>query len=299
MQEKLPKIVVITGPTGSGKTELSIELALKFDGEIVNADSRQIYKGLIIGTNVISDKEKKGIKHHLFQFIEPSEVFTVADYKILAIKTINDILSRQKLPIIVGGTGLYIKTVTDNLKLPAVAPNKNLRQKLNCQSAEELYQQLKTLDEEAAELIDRHNKVRLIRAIEIVLSTGLLLSRVRSIGPKLYDSLKIAIAINRQDLKKKLRQRAEVMLKKGLIEEIKGLFKKYPKDALCFNAIPYKLGIEYLDGRLTENQLIESIAFADYHYSKRQITWLKKDKEVKWVSSFEEAILIVGNFLKS
>lgn len=307
MNKILPKIVAITGPTGTGKTELGIKIAYKFNGEIVNADSRQIYKGLMIGTNAIKGVWKKinsrlvyvadGIVHHLIQCIEPRQVFTVAQYKKRAIEIINDILKRKKLPLLVGGTGLYIRAVTENLAIPPVKPNKVLRQKLENKTTQELFQQLTKLDEQSAQVIDKNNKIRLIRAIEIIIATGMPLAKVRSIGPKLYDSLKIGLKIDKDILKAKLFKRAKSMVEAGLIEETEKLLKKYPPQALCFNAIPYKIALDYIKGQINQDELISRIALADYHYSKRQLTWFKKEKDIKWVSSIEEAEELVSNFL--
>lgn len=308
MEKILPKMIVVAGPTGSGKSDLGIRLAQKFQGEIINADSRQIYKGLVIGTNVVKGVFKKinartvyvakDIKHHLIQFVNPEQVFTVAQYKKNAIETINDILSRKKLPILVGGTGLYIRAVTENLIIPPIKPNKILRQKLEKKSIQELVDELARLDEEAAEIIDKNNKMRVIRALEIVMSTGMPLAKTRSIGPKLYDSLKIAIAVDRSVLKTKLLQRAKLMVRGGLIEETINLLRKYPSNSVCFNAIPYKIALDYINGSISQSELVNRIALADYHYSKRQITWLKKEKNVRWVESIDEAEKLVADFLQ-
>ncbi|MBU4078319.1 tRNA (adenosine(37)-N6)-dimethylallyltransferase MiaA, partial [Patescibacteria group bacterium] len=166
-----PKIIVVVGPTASGKSDLAVEIAKKYNGEVVSADSRQVYKGMDIGTGKITQKEMQGIKHYLLDVASPKTRFTVAQYQKKANQAIGEIIKKEKLPILCGGTGFYIQSIVDNIAIPKVKPDLKLRKNLEKQSAEELFEQLKKLDSERAKNIDKYNKRRLIRAIEIVLKT--------------------------------------------------------------------------------------------------------------------------------
>ncbi|KKT08294.1 MAG: tRNA dimethylallyltransferase [Parcubacteria group bacterium GW2011_GWA1_43_21] len=220
MPKKLPKILVILGPTASGKTALSIKLAKKINGEIISADSRQVYRGMDIGTGKVTKKEMVGIPHHLLDVADPKRVFSVAQYQKLANKVIADILKRDKMPIICGGTGLYIDSVIDGLILPAVPPNKKLRRDLAEKSVVELFAILKKLDPRRAKNIDSKNPVRLIRAIEIAKQLGTVPTLKKS--PQ-YDCLKIGIDPEPEILRTKIHDRLIMRLRQGMMAEVKKL----------------------------------------------------------------------------
>ena len=305
------KVLTIVGLTASGKTELAVKLAKKYIGEIINADSRQIYKGMSIGTAkpkgkwIKTGKQKsfiyKGIRHHLIDFLEPNKGFNVAKYKKLAIKTIKSVTSRNKLPILVGGTGLYLKAVIDNLIIPQIPPQPKLRQQLEKQLKQKglgwLYGKLIRLDPGAYSIIDPHNPRRVIRALEITLISKKPFSTQRKKGKELFNSLQIGINISPKQLKKRINKRAKLMLKAGLLKEIKSLIKKYGSDQKAFDAIGYREIINYLNSAITLKKAIELIKKNTQAYARRQSTWFKKDKRIHWVKTIKEAEKLTNNFL--
>jgi tRNA dimethylallyltransferase len=292
-----PKIYVIVGPTASGKTAYSIKLAKKVgglpgQGEIISADSRQVYKGLDIGTGKVTKKEMAGIPHHLLDVADPKKVFTVADFQKLAQQKIEEIIKRGKTPIIVGGTGFYIQAVVDNLVLPEVAPDKKLRAHLKVKPPSELLVMLKKLDPVRAKTIDTKNPRRLIRAIEIAKALGrvpTLGSRtsgsleVRLHGPE-YDFEIIGLKVNQEELNKKIHTRLLARLKHGMIAEAKRLHE----DGLSWKRME-ELGLEYrylarfLQNKITKAEMIEQLEKAIINYAKRQMTWFKRDQRIKWL----------------
>jgi tRNA dimethylallyltransferase len=292
----MQKVLVILGPTASGKSNLAVMLAKKFNGEIISADSRQVYKGLNIGTGKISKKEMKGIPHYLLDNASPTskKVFTVQDFKDQAEKAIQKILTKNKLPIICGGTGFYIKAVVDNISLPNVLANKKLRKKLEKKSTQELFTILKKLDPARAKNIDSKNPVRLIRAIEIATALGKVPSLEAQL-PSNYKFLQIGIRTNPEQLKKKIKARLISRINTGMIQEA----QKLHKQGLSWKRME-QLGLEYkylaqylqkkgpfdkAQGKQENKQeLIEKLNLEIWHYAKRQMTWFKKDTRIKWFS---------------
>jgi len=307
------KLIVIVGPTASGKTDLATKLANFFSGEIVSADSRQIYKGMDIGTNKIKGKKVKkgketviiykGIPHYLIDILKPNQEFTVAQFKIRAIKIIKDIQKRKKIPFLVGGTGLYIKAVVDNLKIPKVKPDKKLRKKLEKEIKKRglnwAWRKLLKLDPEAKEFVQKDNPRRIIRALEVCLKTKKKFSELRKVGKPLFDTLQLGIKISRKSLYKRINQRVEKMIKAGLIDEVKNLLKKYPPTLPSLTGIGYKEIISYLNGKISLKEAIEEIKKNTRHFARRQITWFKKDKRIYWIKNYQEAKKIIKNFLSS
>lgn len=305
------KVLTIVGLTASGKTELAVKLAKKYNGEIINADSRQIYKGMSIGTAkpkgkwIKTGKQKlfiyKGIRHHLIDFLEPNKEFNVAKYKKLAIKIIKSVTSRNKLPILVGGTGLYIKAVIDNLKIPNIKPQlklrRNLEEEIRKNGLATLYNKLIKLDPEAAYVIDPSNPRRIIRALEIIMVSKKPFSAQRKKGKELFNSLQIGINISPKQLKKRINKRVRLMLKAGLLKEIKSLIKKCGSDQKAFDAIGYREIINYLNNTATLKKAIELIKKNTQAYARRQLTWFKKDKRIHWVKTIKEAEKLTNNFL--
>jgi len=299
MEHTLPKIIAVEGPTGSGKSDLAVLLAQKFNGEIISADSRQVYKGLDITTGKITKEEMKGIPHHLLDIAEPMEQYAVSHFKTDAEKVIGDILSRGKLPILCGGTAQYLDAVTENFITPKTPPNKKLRKELETKSTEELFSQLKVLDAERAETIDPHNPRRLVRAIEIIISQGFV-PKIPDV-PKKYDALKIAITTDKDLLRKRIEKRVQSRLDQGMIEETQKLHEK----GLAFErmkelGLEYRFLAEYLEGKITKEKMKEEIFFKDWQYAKRQMTWLKRDPKIHWFSLSEENEItaLVKNFLE-
>ncbi len=278
-----PKILVILGPTASGKSDLAVQLAKQFNGEVISADSRQVYKGLDIGSGKITKKEMAGIPHHLLDVVSPKKVFSVHDFKILADKAIQEILHKNKLPIICGGTGFYIQSIVDNIILPEVPANLKLRKRLEKKSLESLFNQLAKLDIRRAATIDVHNKVRLIRAIEIATYLG----TVPEIKKEpLYTSLQIGLKTEENILKEKIKTRLLKRIKSGMITEAQNLHKKglswKRMEAL---GLEYKYQALYLQNKISKQEMIEKLNLEIWHYAKRQMTWFKKDTRIKWFST--------------
>lgn len=292
------KLIVILGPTASGKTDLSIKLAKEFKGEIVSADSRQVYKEMDIGSAKITKKEMKGVPHYLLDVVPPKRKFTVAQYKKLALKTIKMIIKEGKIPILCGGTGLYISAIVDNLKLPKVPPNNKLREKLEKKSLKELFEIYRKLDPKGSQYIDKQNKRRLVRAIEVSKITGRPFWEQREKGKPMFDVLQIGIKLNQNLLKEKIKKRTEKLLKIGLEKEVKKLVKKYGWSP-ALNSIGYYEWKEYLKGQKTKKQVKKEIILHTLQYTKKQMTWFKKDKRIHWIKNYKEAKKLVKTFLKN
>ncbi len=306
---KTCKIVVIVGPTASGKTAFAIRLAKKLDGEVISADSRQVYRGMDIGTAKPKLVRKSGalfsesIRHHLMDICDINQPFTAKDFKTLAERAIRDISKRNKLPMVVGGTGLYIKALVENLNLTATPPNAGLRRKLESELKKygppRLYSKLVKLDPEAAYIVDSKNPRRVIRALEIALASKKPLAEVRSSGQSPFDILEIGINRPREELKRKIEKRVIEMIKTGLIAEAKKLVAAYPQKPEPFSAIGYREIIDYLENKIPLDEAVRQIQSSTWRYAKKQIAWFKKDPRVIWVSSQKQAKALVKNFLKT
>ncbi|OHA90209.1 MAG: tRNA (adenosine(37)-N6)-dimethylallyltransferase MiaA [Candidatus Zambryskibacteria bacterium RIFCSPHIGHO2_01_FULL_44_22b] len=277
----MKKILVIVGPTASGKSDLAVRLAKKFRGEIISADSRQVYKGLNVGTGKITQKEMRGVPHYMLDIADPKKQFSVSEYKKLAENSLRYIVINSKLPIIVGGTGFYVDAVTGRTGFPDVPPNPALRKKLDKKSAEELFKSLKKKDLRRAKTIDPHNKVRLIRALEIIEAIG----KVPRFGNRVSKTRFIYIGLKPDDLDKRIYKR---LLKRlpGMISEA----KKLHKQGLTWKRM-YELGLEYrylslyLQDKLTKADMVNKLNTAIRQYAKRQMTWFKRNKQIKWFKS--------------
>lgn len=275
------KVLVVLGPTSSGKSDLAVEIARKFNGEVISADSRQVYKGMDIGTGKVTQKEMKGIKHHLLDVVSPKKVFTVSDFKRLAEEKIEEILGRGKLPILCGGTGFYIKTIVDGEVYPEVAPNEDLRKDLETKSAEELYKILYKLSRKRSLGIDKKNKRRLVRAIEIIRAGAL--PNIKKEKPK-YDFLQIGILPDDDTLKDRINRRLLARIKRGMIAEARKLHTKglsYKRMEVL--GLEYRYMARFLKGEISKEEMIENLKNKIWQYAKRQKTWFKKDKRVLWV----------------
>ncbi len=294
------KLIVILGPTAAGKTDLSIKLAKKYNGEVVSADSRQIYKGMDIGTAKPLDLQ--GVPHWMLDTKKPNQPYTVGEYKKEAIKIINKILKRGKLPILCGGTGLYIKSVVENLDIPKIKANPLLRNKIEKEIQERgldfVFKKLVELDPEAAYIVDAKNPRRVVRALEIVLLTKKPFSQQRKTGSPLFDVLEIGISFPNEILKARINQRVGQMIKAGLADEVKNLIEKFGQNQQAFDAIGYREIIDYLDKKTTLNEATELIKINTWHYAKRQMTWFKRDKKIHWVKDYAEAQKLLENFLQ-
>jgi tRNA dimethylallyltransferase len=292
------KLIVVLGPTASGKTELAVELAKKFDGEIVNADSRQVYKDMNIGTAKPTKKEMRGIPHYLLNVASPRKRFTVAQYRKLALKIIEKIQKREKIPFLVGGTWFYIRAIVDGLVIPEVPPDWKLRRKLEKKSPKELYQILKKLDPKRAKTIEKENPRRLIRAIEICKKIGKV--PPLKFKPLPYPVLMVGIKRTKKELKERIKKRFFEWLKKGLILEV----IKLRKVGVSFKRIEefgmhYREIAKYLQGKISEREMIENSIKEIQNYAKKQMNWFKKDKRIFWVKNFRETEKLVKNYLKN
>lgn len=286
------KIIVILGPTSSGKSEVAVKLAKKFNGEVISADSRQIYRGMDVGTGKITKKEMAGIKHWMLDIVDPKTDYNVLKFKKQAEKIIADILQRGKLPIICGGTGFWIKAIVDNVNFPEVAPNKELRNKLRNKSAETLFKMLKKLDPERAKNIDQKNPVRLIRAIEIAKFLGYVpkISSQLTIDDSQFTFLQIGINVSKEKLQKNIKKRLEKRFAQGMIKEVKNLREKYKlswKKIQSFGLGYFWIPL-FLQGKISRKELFEKVYQAEKDYAKRQMTWFQKDKRIKWLASYKK-----------
>jgi tRNA dimethylallyltransferase len=286
MKKNKNKIVVILGPTATGKSGLAVKLARKYRGEVISADSRQVYKGLDIGTGKITKDEMQGIHHWLLDIVNPKDSFSVAQFQEQARAKIQTILKRSKLPIICGGTGFYIDSVVNNTVLPEVPPNKKLRAKLEKKSAEELALMLKQLDENRYNNIDINNKVRLVRAIEIATAIGKVPKIINNESE--YNFLKIGLVLSNEDLRSKINKRLKLRIKQGMIEEAERLHKKgLSYERMRELGLEYRYLADFLEKKISKIEMISKLETEIWRYAKRQMTWFKKDKRIKWFNPKE------------
>ena len=295
------KVIVIVGQTAVGKSDLAVNLAKKFNAEIISADSRQVYKGLNIGTGKITKKEMCGIPHHLLDVANPKRKFTVAQYKKLADKKIKEIIKRKKLPIIIGGTGFYIQSIVNNVTYPEVPPNKALRKKLEKWHAHKLFEIIKKQDPRRANSIDPKNKIRLIRAIEIIKKIEKVPDLV--VGQPSEEFLEIGLKIDDVELRERINKRLLARIKSGMIAEA----KKLHENGLSWKrmeelGLEYKYLSKYLKNEINKTKMIEELGNNIWHYAKRQKTWFKRNKNIKWFDlakkrEEEEIYRLVNDFL--
>ena len=296
-----PKVVVIVGPTASGKTAVSIELAKKINGEIISADSMQIYKYMDIGTAKPSAEEKEGIKHYLLDVVMPDETFNVAKYKLLAEQAIEEILNKGKTPIIVGGTGLYINTLVNGIEFLEIDGDIEYRNLMIKKGYEEgadvLHKELAKVDPIAAENIDANNIRRVARALEIYKVTGKTKTQLDKESQKevKYDYRMFGMEWDRQELYNRIDLRVDLMMEIGLVEEVKSIIDKYEISSTAVQGLGYKEVIEYLEGNITYNEMIDKLKLETRHYAKRQLTWFRRDKRINWVKKDGAVDIIIKN----
>ncbi len=339
----IPKIIVVLGPNASGKSALAVELARKFNGEIISADSRQVYRGMNIGTGkvplkkcIISNNTRnifirscrnvtiknqavncyKGIPHYLLDVASPKRRFTVVQYKKLAEKTIKEVLKHEKIPIICGGTGFYIQALTENLEIPAVKPDLKLRAKLEKIATKNLYEKLQKLDPQRAKNIDKFNKRRLIRALEIIYKTGKPVPpfirhpefvsgsstgfRVKPGMTKEYDVLFLGVKKSPQELKKLIAKRLQKRLKQGMIAEVKKLRRQgLSWQRLDDFGLEYRWIAKFLRKIISREEMISRLQKEIEHYAKRQMTWFKRDKRILWTDNKRQAHVLAKNFMQN
>mgnify|MGYP001297339197 FL=1 len=295
----MEKLIVIVGPTAVGKTKLSIDLAKRLPAEIISGDSMQIYKGMDIGTGKVTKSEAAGIPHYMIDLKEPHESFSVAEYKELVQKYITEINARDKLPILVGGSGLYIQAVLYDFQFAHKRDEKmtkKLEKRLKKEGIDALYNELKRIDFEQAKKIHPNNHRRVIRALEIYETTGMTMSEIykrQKRTPK-YDHIIIGLEMERQSLYNQINQRVDQMVRDGLIEEVKRLLDKGYEDAQSMQAIGYKEIIPYLKGEMDLDTAIELLKRNTRRYAKRQYTWFKNKLDVHWyrltTTNYEEIL---------
>ena len=284
------KVIVICGPTASGKTALSIELAKKINGEIVSCDSMQIYKDMDIGSAKPTVSEMQGIKHHLIDCVLPERRYSVADYKKDAKMAIREILNKGKVPIVVGGTGLYIDSLIYEIEYQNIEFDKEYREYLEKEvkekGLEELYNEAKEIDPEAIEKISKNDKKRILRILEIYHATGEnkteqeKKSRLKEVE---YDYKVYALNMDREKLYDRINKRVDKMIEEGLIQEVEKIYKKYNDFPTAMQGLGYKEVVEYLEGKLTKEEMIEKIKQETRRYAKRQLTWFRKNKQTIWL----------------
>jgi len=293
-------LIVILGPTASGKSSLAIKLAKKFSGEIIAADSRTIYQFLDIGTAKPTKQEQEIVPHYLLDIIKPDQEFSVAKFQILARQKIAEISQRGKLPFLVGGTGLYLEAVCQGFKIPRPKPDLKLRIKLAKKSLPELLTELKKTDPASFKKIDHHNKRRIIRALEVYLSSGKRLSDLQARSQPNLKILKIGLAIPRPKLYRRINQRVNQMIKDGLAWEVKKLYRLgYDYNLPALSGLAYRQIGEYVRGKMTLRQAIEETKQKTRNYAKRQITWFSRDKNINWVTNQKQAEKLINKFLKN
>ena len=285
-----PKVIVICGPTASGKTSLSIEVAKKIDGEIISCDSMQIYKEMNIGTAKPTVEEMQGIPHYMLDFVLPSERYSVADFKEAATDRIEDILKREKVPIIVGGTGLYVDALTKNITYPEIEIDleyrKQLEELIKENGLESLYEEAKKIDEKAMQTISKNDKKRIMRVLEIYHQTGKTKTQLESesrLTPPPYEYIVFAINMEREKLYERINKRVDIMIDQGLIEEVEALTKKYEEFPTAMQGLGYKEVVSYLKKEVTKEEMIEKLKMETRRYAKRQLTWFRKDENIKWI----------------
>ena len=281
MQTMKQKVLVIVGATASGKTSLSLTLAQEFSGEIISADSRQLYKTLDIGTGKVTKEEMQGVPHHLIDIVAPTETYNADDFKRDASKCIKEITARANLPIIAGGTFFYVDTLLGKITSPNVPPNPALREKLQLMSAEELYNELRERDPRRAAEMDPHNTRRLVRALEIVAHLGYV-PKIPTDTP--YDVLTIGIKREKEELRSRFKIRAQQWLKAGFMNEIKKLLANgITRDRLKEIGFEYTLALELYGNEIDEETFLQKFIEKNWQYAKKQIAWLKKDESIVWV----------------
>jgi tRNA dimethylallyltransferase len=290
-----PKVIVICGPTASGKTALSIELAKKIDGEIVSADSMQIYKDMDIGSAKPTIEEMQGIKHYMLDFVLPSQRYSVADYKKDATNAIEEIISKGKTPIVVGGTGLYVDSLIYNIDYPQMEFDEEYRNKLEERAEKEglqkLYEEAKSIDSKAMEKISPNDKKRILRVLELYHQTGKTKTEQEMESRKNdvpYDYYVFALTMDREKLYNRINLRVDIMVEQGLICEVQNIVQKYSQYPTAMQALGYKEIKEYLDGKISKEEAIEKVKHETRRYAKRQLTWFRKNKQTIWLDASNE-----------
>lgn len=314
-----PKVVAIVGPTAAGKTSLGIEVAKRFDGEVISVDSRQVYKKMDIGTAKAEGEWKRvepetgggieqlmhsrkalfvdGVPHWGVDLVEPDEDFSVADFKTFAETKITDVTQRGRLPLLVGGTGFWLKALIDNYNLAETEADPELRAELEKKDPKALFEEYKKLDPEGAEEIDRGNKRKLVRALEVTKRTGEPFSKRQRTGENKFNVLQVGVKVERDRLYEKINERVDRMIARGLVDEVRALRDEYGCEAEAMTGIGYRQICQFLDGDISLDEAVRIIKRDTRHYAKRQITWFKRDDRINWIEDGEEAVELVDGFV--
>ena len=289
-----PKVIVICGPTASGKTALSIELAKRINGEIVSADSMQIYTDMDIGTAKPEKEEKQGIKHYLMDYVSPQQRYSVAQFKNDATIAIEEIIKKGKMPIVVGGTGLYIDSLIYGIEYSNIEIDEEYRKELEkiieMQGLEALYSRANEIDSQAMKKISPNDKKTIMRVLEIYHATGKTKTEQEEESRKnevKYDYRVFVLNMDREKLYERINKRVDIMIQKGLIQEVENLQRKYNEFPTAMQGLGYKEVVDYLQGEYTQEEMIEKIKMESRRYAKRQLTWFRKNKENIWLDAFE------------
>ncbi len=292
----MQKVIVICGPTASGKTALSIELAKRINGEVVSADSMQIYDEMSIGTAKPDEEEMQGIKHYLIGNVSPTTRYSVSDYKSDAMNAIEEIINKNKMPIVVGGTGLYVNSLIYGIDYPEVKTDLEYREELEKIAKKDglkhLYEKAMQIDPEAAKNISENDKKRIIRILEIYKETGKTKTQLEIESRKNgvpYDYSVFAINMPREILYDRINRRVDIMIERGLIDEVKQLYEKYGEELrTAVQGIGYKEVIDYLNGVYSKEEMVEKIKMETRRYAKRQLTWFRKIQDIIWIDGLND-----------
>lgn len=303
----LPKLIAVVGPTASGKTDLALALAKRFRGEIISADSRQFYRGTEIGSDIIPGKwtrkygsrtyVAKGVPHYLVAFLSPSKTFTASQFKDHVIRIARDIAKRGHLPILCGGTGLYIRAVVDNFDIPEVPPDPAFRARMEKRTTDALYKELAQKDPVYLSRIPPNNRRYTIRALEVIAATGKPFSEVQDRGEPLFDVLQIGVKRDRTEAYRRIDARVDRMMKQGLLEEAKKLGKRYGWSVPAMSGLGHRQLGQFLRGEIALEEAVRLIKRDTRRYAKRQVTWLRRDKRIRWVKDASEAKPVIKRFL--
>lgn len=298
-------LIVIVGPTAVGKTQLAVRLGAELGGEIVSADSRQIYRGLDIGTAKPTARQQQRVPHHLIDIIDPDEKFTLALYQEMACAAIDDILAGGKVPLLVGGAGLYVRAVVENWEVPRVAPDEQLRAELYRQAEEEgaesLHARLREVDPLAAERIEAHNVRRVVRALEVYLVSGTPISRLRGKRPSPYRSLQIGLTMKRAELYRRIDRRVDDMIEAGLVEEVRSLVERgYSPDLPAMSGLGYGQIGRYLRGEISLEEAIGRIKYDTHRFVRHQYNWFRlNDERIRWFDALSEPYQAIRTWVVS
>ncbi len=295
------KVIAIVGPTASGKSALAVAIAKRFNGEVISADSRQVYRGMDIGTGKITGREMRGVPHHLLDVASPRRTFTAAQYQKLASAALREIAAKGKLPVVTGGAGFYIDALLYDYRLPAVKPNAALRKKLEQESAEALFARLRRADPRRAAAIDCRNKRRLARALEIVAATKRPVpSAAQALAKRShYNVMNIGLRPTPAELKKKIRARLRARLRDGMLREVEWLHEKGGLSwrRLDSFGLEYRYASRYLRGMITKTDMVRQIEKESWRYAKRQMRWLRRNNIIHWITAPRRAFTLSKKFL--